>query len=293
MMKRTKWKALIAIAAAGVLMQSPADAALVATGFSASNLQGYWQFDESNSASPPLANPTPDQSGNARNGTYQTNASRLTDGTFSPAVLGGTNKVLSTNSAMDYEVNVAQPSPLTAFGIGGAYTVSLWVKPDSTATGAVGTMISTHSLGSNLGWRFGYVTSGGNANVVFLGHNGTYLNTISLGSQPFTPNQWQMMSVTFDGAGNATIYRNGAALVSTNAHPLPGNSGLPLAIGGQALQNANEAFKGQIDEVAIWNTALTGSQVSQLYLAYLPEPASAVMLAIGGAMVVSRRRRNG
>jgi hypothetical protein len=272
-----------------------ADAALIATQVAPADIQGYWQFDESNSASPPLANPTPDQSGQGRDGTYQASASRLTDGSFS-AALGAGNKVLNTTNVENYEVTVPEPSPVSLFGIGASFTVSLWVKADADRNDGVGTFVSIDSLTEQKGWRFGYVPS---TMVLFLGQQGstiTYASTIGFSPQPFQRNQWQFMTYTYDaGTTTGTIYRNGAYVVSRNDMAQSQNPATPayqkLAIGGQSEPNANEAFKGQIDEVAIWNATLSPAQVYRLYLLYTPEPASAGLLTLAGLALLLRRRR--
>lgn len=79
-----------------------------------------------------------------------------------------------------------------------------------------------------------------------------------------------------DRAGVVTI---GAIYNSLNA----AGTGRDTTANGQQ-------FLGQLDEVAIFNTELTPTQIQNLYLAALPEPASLSVIA-GMATLALRRRR--
>jgi hypothetical protein len=272
------------IALAGLLTASlaaPVRAALIANSFSPANLQGYWQFDETNDDPAPLNSATPDQSGNSRNGTYETSAGRLTDGSFSPAILGAGNKVLSTLNDGSGAVEVPEPGTPSVFGIGGAFSVAFWVKP--AAQGGIGTFLSMQDIGNSKGWRIGYNPA---FNRLFVQQNGSFIfldNTI-------TPGQWTHLVYTFDGT-TGNIYENGNTTpIISGALPLPLDPNRPFIVGGQ-YGNAFDSMLGQLDETAIWNTALSSAQVGSLYNAYLPEPASVSLLAIGGLMVMGRRKK--
>jgi hypothetical protein len=49
------------------------------------------------------------------------------------------------------------------------------------------------------------------------------------------------------------------------------------------------AFDGAIDDVRIYDRALSGTEVADLYA--LPEPATLALLALGGLAMLRRRRR--
>ena len=48
-------------------------------------------------------------------------------------------------------------------------------------------------------------------------------------------------------------------------------------------------MSGAFDEFTIWSGCLTGSEVSAMYNAVVPEPATMTILAIGGLLL--RRRK--
>ena len=49
--------------------------------------------------------------------------------------------------------------------------------------------------------------------------------------------------------------------------------------------------KGLIDEIAIWNAALTDAEAHQLYQVYIPEPATVTLMAAAVLFLPCRRRR--
>ena len=77
-------------------------------------------------------------------------------------------------------------------------------------------------------------------------------------------------------------------------------TGTPTNYGGAVFSVGNgldggggyNAYAGLVDEVAIFNHALTGAEITALYSGtILPEPATLALLGIGGLVAVIRRRR--
>lgn len=68
-----------------------------------------------------------------------------------------------------------------------------------------------------------------------------------------------------------------------------------LYMGAHSSSNGNDhVFRGQMDELAIWNSALSDADVAWLHansLGVIPEPASMGMLALGALGLAARRRR--
>jgi hypothetical protein len=80
---------------------------------------------------------------------------------------------------------------------------------------------------------------------------------------PATANQWTHVAVVYSGSLNQVrLYINGAASapMALPAGPI-NNSNRPIAVGGHPSWNA---FDGTIDEVKLWDRALSATQVAQL-----------------------------
>jgi streptogramin lyase len=96
--------------------------------------------------------------------------------------------------------------------------------------------------------------------VVISGNGDTELDVFS--NTTLTPGTFYYVVVTADG-NNLTLYINGAIDTQTTEAP-EASSNYPLQIGGiQALNS--DTFDGVIDELQIWNTAISQFQVSTIY----------------------------
>jgi hypothetical protein len=100
-------------------------------------------------------------------------------------------------------------------------------------------------------------------------------------------NRWIHVTFTEDASGNAAFYWNGQ-LVNTGVLNSPQNQTLPFRIGASAaLTDGRLSFKGRIDDVRIYNRALTSNEVAQLYLSEAPAQ-SAPVIQIQPQSVVTR-----
>ena len=78
------------------------------------------------------------------------------------------------------------------------------------------------------------------------------------GSAALTANTWTFLAETYDGA-TLRLYVNGTQVASTAHTGSISTSTNPLQIGGDSLYG--QYFAGMIDEVRIYNTALTATQI--------------------------------
>jgi hypothetical protein len=76
---------------------------------------------------------------------------------------------------------------------------------------------------------------------------------------------WHHIVLTLDGSGAPTVYRDGAQVYhDTGAGPIAPTGS--VHIGGYTADNANQRyFAGGLDEVAVYNAALTAAQVANHY----------------------------
>jgi len=147
--------------------------------------------------------------------------------------------------------------------VSGARTLVAWVYPNSTT--GLGMPILTGGSTSAAGDIFGISGTTGNCSSggqyqLYVDHGGTcYVSDISL-----TPNTWSLAAVTFDGA-NAVLYINGVASVPVPAQ-LFSYGVSTYEIGGNTLgTSSGPSFNGLLNEVQVYNRALTPAEIQGIY----------------------------
>jgi hypothetical protein len=89
-------------------------------------------------------------------------------------------------------------------------------------------------------------------------------------------NAWTMLSVTIDGNGLIRQFINGALVLTQQAQPLfsCNSANSTLRFGGQHWDNDPEWFEGIIDDIAIYNRALSEQEIQNLYTGQCPAISS-------------------
>lgn len=171
------------------------------------------------------------------------------------------------------------------------YSMSFWLKLDNNTTGVIWDSRgaeSTTSLSRALNVRL-------DNNILYFEVHGDFFN-VGVGTSNAIPiNQWVHFTTTFDGINGVTanpnqfkIYRNGILEQTTNQNifnpqNFPNTSPPFTGLGNgtigfyDAWQNSsspvNTYFNGKLDDIRIYNTALTQQQVTDLYNAEKPSNA--------------------
>lgn len=144
-----------------------------------------------------------------------------------------------------------------ALNTSNAFSYSLWFNTSSYSSGAINMMVDTTSNtnpypGCGIGHVNGQVAGFIAGSTGNLTYNGGFL----------TLNQWHHTVLTHDGSGNFKLYldgvETGTGSISSNL-----NSGQNILIGNSVVSTW-PGHNGKIDQVRIYNTALTQSQVTQL-----------------------------
>ena len=179
-----------------------------------------------------------DVSGNGNNGTI-TGATWTTSGKYGGAlVFNGTNALVTIPDS-------------TSLNLTTGMTLEAWVNP-STVTSAWRDLIYK---GNDNYWL---EATSENSVVPAAGATLGSSDVDTLGTAALTANTWTFLTETYNGSA-LDLYVNGT-LVSSLAHT--GNiatSTDPLQIGGDSIYG--QYFKGMIDNVRIYNTALTQAQI--------------------------------
>lgn len=146
------------------------------------------------------------------------------------------------------------------FNGAGGLTYNIWLMRTAVSTGSQWPEIlganNTHvyygirsqNYGDNLTFEYG--TSP---------YSGAAWGAISI-KNPIPLNQWHMFTITYDGSTLKSYY-DGSFVTSQASITLnPSFGGIDILSGGN--------FNGSVDDVRIWNRALTASEVSALYNLY-------------------------
>lgn len=205
-------------------------------------LVGHWTFDEGSGTT------AYDRSGNGNDGT-------LTNGpTWTTGQLGG---ALSFDGVNDY-VSIGNPG---FFNISGDLTLIAFANPDNLDAGRRGSLINH---------RHGIVMTieGNSNNFGYEGNNGTSWgnNFYSVGGV-VALNTWQMLAVRFVENGTVQLYHQGTSIGSKAVVGGHGQFQNCFVVGADLCGGwgAPPYFSGLIDDVRIYNRALSASEIAELY----------------------------
>ena len=139
--------------------------------------------------------------------------------------------------------------------LGGAFTASSWIKPEGpNAMNSDKTIVAKND--GAVGYKF-YLT---NSNYVGFAVGNTAAATI-ISNTAIPDNIWHHVAVTYE-SGTANLYIDGV-LDNSKALASPTPNGSEFAIGAIYIDKANiqDFFKGDIDEIRVWDEALTLDQL--------------------------------
>ena len=204
-------------------------------------LVGHWSFDGAH-----LTTTTAyDTSGQGNNGAL-VNSPKPTAGVIGQALsFNGSNQYLSVS-----------PYP----SVYNAFSVSTWVYPTSLSQGSYGggtggTLIDENQSGGGSGWDLGINSS---EKVWYWPFGGG--DKVSTGTVPL--NRWTYVTVTYDGS-LLRMYFNGV-LDSAQSASAASGSGPFFRIGAESWITGY--WKGKLDDMRVYNRALSASEVRQLYV---------------------------
>lgn len=202
----------------------------------------------------PFSGNANDGSGNGVNGTV-TGAVLTTDR------FGGANKAYSFDGNGDF-ISMGDAASL---GIAGKITLSAWVKSSAFVDGAV--MLGKEDFSAGQGYSLQLskdATLQGYSLMIELPEDAEPpFGSIYPAAAPFTSNTWVFITAVLDGR-NFTFYKNGVETVSSTSHRrLTSSDNGDFIIGRNS--EGNNHFTGIIDDVVIYNRALTSAEVLQLF----------------------------
>jgi hypothetical protein len=142
------------------------------------------------------------------------------------------------------------------------FTISSWVKFDTLPT-STNEMIIYNELGSaNRYVRL--TTRGSQPNILFRYGNGG--NNYLYGSTTITTGVWYYVAITYSTTEGIKLYLNGSEDASASYLALDRSAFTDASIGAYDYAGTQLFYlDGNIDETAIYDTALNSTQISELY----------------------------
>lgn len=197
----------------------------------------------------------------ANNGVLSTTAPTLVNDRFGNA----NSAYLFSNTANDSFSGTSTAQYIsstnnTSITGAGPFTISFWYAAVSGHTYAGDRLINMGVNATNT--VFGFYPNGSNS-YVWVNDGGSDLAT---GIAPTTA--WQHWVIVYDSSKNVTAYENGVQVVAATNVPNLNLTASPLYIAESPNQdNSSTAY---IDDVRVYNDALTSAQVTALYTVTRP-----------------------
>jgi hypothetical protein len=231
----------------------------------------HWAFDESSGT-------TASDSIGGYTGTLSTSGATWTSGKAGGAI--------SFNGS-GY-VTMGDVLPFTS----GNFSLSVWVQ--TGATGGVH-VVSKHWGGYANGYLLGVNTAGvGDPNKAWFYYTGGIVNS----STSVNDNNWHHVVGVYHSGTNAEIYVDGVPVENTSPSVSISGNSAPFLVGAWYDGSYHPTYTGLIDDVQVYDNALTSSEVQWLYEhpgQVVPEASTLCLLGVGLAALAAahwRRRRS-
>lgn len=202
-----------------------------------SSIVAYWKMDNS------FADAVGSNTGTANNGATFTTSAKI--GTHAGSFDGVNDYVsVSDSTSLDLSTNLS---------------IAMWIKPTSISANPY--VIAKGVSGGKAGYGIQLKSTG---DLVFsIRDDNSDQDLAASNTDSVFTGVWQQIIITY-AAGSVKFYRNAQLLATVSA------AGTSLKTDGGGLQIGSldgtaDFFTGSIDDVAIWNTALSATEVRQIY----------------------------
>jgi hypothetical protein len=216
-------------------------------------LAGYWRLDEGTGS---IANGmnTPPTNGAISGATWTTG---------SPCIVNiDQNTVLNfdgTNDYVDLGANVAD----------NIRSIECWFKPTTSITSlsdAQGLVYrwngGSPSNQNNVGLFIGASNIGDNGKVVFQRNMNTTVYKVVSDASTWTAGVWYHVAGVIDPVNGMELYINGVKQQDTNSSSTASSSNNDILAIGRWGSSSNRYFNGSIDEVRVWDRAISQSEIN-------------------------------
>jgi len=244
-------------------------------GSASADLRGYWALDGD----------ALDSSGYGNNGSI--------NGSVAPTAdrFGNPSGAMSFAGGGGDNIDVGDPA---ALHLTGAMTITAWLYLDSSSGvhGARSSRILA-KMGGSRAWSTG-IEKNPQAGVLYpatiqISSNGG--DIIGLHDDNQLPlDQWVHFAGVYTPGTSLEVYLNGdLSAIRTDGIPASqfSNNGRDVLIGNRP-DAGDTGWYGALDEVRIYSDALTETQIEEVMA--IPEPATMLMLGLGGLALIRRKR---
>jgi len=211
---------------------------------------GIWDLNEGANGTCSSGKDVCDSSGNGNDG--DNNGATWTAEGDTPS---GQGYALDFNGSTDYVNCENDPS----IDITHPITISAWVYPKGFRS--FNTIVGKRDNSSAVNY---VLRINSNTALSYYFADGAW--RIYSKSYTFNQDTWYYVAVTVDSNGNITFYVNGSNIGSSSTTFTPVAASNPLGIGSYRGDAAAEVFTGTIDEVRIYEEALSSAQIKKLYV---------------------------
>ncbi len=216
-----------------------------------SGLVGYWTMDGKDINWTTLA--MTDKSGNGNTGTL------VSLGKTTAPVVGKLGQALKFNG--NSGKLVISSNDIFNPKVGNA-TYSVWVK---TPAGSSNYQAIIAKASQYIGFRILTGTSDNSVYLSFESALDTYSNGLVTLNKSFRDNRWHNLSIVLDRTDKIYVYLDGSVAGNLTLGNLANNSITDPGSLNIGYTSANSYFSGSIDDVRIYNRALSASEIKQLY----------------------------
>ena len=223
----------------GIILNTNSISCQVPTGTLADGMVAYYPF-----------------CGNANDGSVNGNNGTVNGASLTTDRFGNANSAYTFNGSSNY-IQIANSSSLQNVN---SITISAWININqlfqSGGSGFFPIVSKSNEQGTYGNYAFGFWSP----NII------AHLNNAETAVEfPFSFGNWQNVVVTI-GNGITSFYLNGSQLYSGNSGVFPNSpvNNLPLII-GMDKPGLIEYANGKIDDIGIWNRALSQQEVTNLY----------------------------
>ena len=182
--------------------------------------------------------------------------------------------------------------------LGTTFSVAAWFKTTKDYTGDAFIVNKGGSGSDTAGQNMNYgiwMTSAETIKAEFETSAGT--DFIATSANAYNDGNWHYAVATYDGSSTVRLYIDGASVATkSTSGATPDNTGTqPLRVGANS-RTLNSFFVGNIDEVRVWNRAVSSTEVSSQYnsgtfdttgqVEYIPSSSAAVSANINSPYII-------